>query len=113
MPEQKQHVNYADDAGLTSSNVKLSYNADGIIDEDFSHPRTAIEFAAERLGKPPHIQSFPTGTIEFLPGGTKEDCCGAVQATVTALQRRMSTHPPKILVRIRIRFIIDDFIGDF
>merc|ERR1712032_387145 len=98
----EKNINYADDAGLTSD-LNLSYTPDGVIDDEddtvnVSNKKSIGEISIERLGKPSHLSTWPTGTMEFLPGSTAEDCCDAVKATVNALQRRMSTHPPKILI---------------
>jgi hypothetical protein len=88
---QTMTTNYADDAGLTSANP-LSNG--GELEEFGPSP---ADDSIVKMGKPPYINCCPTGTLEFV-AGPEEDCCGAVEATVAALQTRMSLHPPKILV---------------
>lgn len=101
--EGGKKINYADDSGLTSD-LGLSYTPDGIegsgSDELAHQPKSVGEVCIEKLGKPAGISKWPTGTLEFVnnEGVSDEDCCDAVKATVSALQNRMSTHPPKILV---------------
>merc|ERR1712019_245365 len=56
-----------------------------------------------KLGNPADIKCCPTGTLEFAAADEKkerymEDCCDAVTATVQALTRKMSLHPPKFLI---------------
>ncbi len=81
-------TNYADDAGLTSANP-LSNGGE----LEVFGPSPADD-SIVKMGKPPYINCCPTGTVEFV-AGSEEDCCGAVEATVAALQTRIRCTLPR------------------
>lgn len=48
------------------------------------------------MGQLPHTTCCPTGTLDF--SGGEAECLSATEATLQALQTRMSSHPLKVLV---------------
>eukprot|EP00933_Yihiella_yeosuensis_P002483 TRINITY_DN1041_c0_g1_i2.p1 TRINITY_DN1041_c0_g1~~TRINITY_DN1041_c0_g1_i2.p1 ORF type:complete len:359 (-),score=48.45 TRINITY_DN1041_c0_g1_i2:301-1260(-) len=85
---------HADRAGLTSGRSGWDgVNADGNVD---SMPLSASDKHIAELGHPAHIHCCPTGTLEF--SGKEAERLDAVSATVQALTRQISTHPPKFLI---------------
>ena len=90
-------TNHADASGLTSSNPWAGVDGDGATELALAAPSQGQD-AVRRLGSPTHIGCCPTGTLEVTSGASKKECGNAIEATVAALTRNLSTTPPKFLI---------------
>mmetsp|Transcript_82244 Transcript_82244/g.266562 ORF Transcript_82244/g.266562 Transcript_82244/m.266562 type:complete len:461 (+) Transcript_82244:77-1459(+) len=89
---------HAEKAGLTKprtgSDLWAGLNADGGIEAIEKSP---ADHRVDELGRPVHISCCPTGTIDFVAQGCRQDS-DPIAATVAALSRAISTHPPRFLI---------------
>lgn len=87
-----------DKANLTSDQDWAAVNEDGSV----PYRPSELDDIVVKMGKPVHTECCPSGTLDFISDNTgskaEEGCCTAVEATVQAMQIRMSTHAPKILI---------------
>ena len=90
-------TNHADASGLTSSNPWAGVDGDGATELALAAPSQGQD-AVRRLGSPTHVGCCPTGTLEVTSAASKKECGNAIEATVAALTRNLSTTPPRVIL---------------
>jgi len=98
-------INHADASNLTSDQDWATLNSDGSLPSNF--PTSNGDTTIAKMGTPIHTSCCPSGTVEFLSEkkeeSASEGCCDAVTATLLAMQKKMSTHAPKVLIHAVVR----------